>query len=469
MQNDLYSTSYDRNACKIGVVHLGYGAFHRAHQAVYLDDYMQVSGDLRWGVAAVNLRAGESNDFATNADVENGYIVKSFAPDGAEKLRQVRAHLSFHDWAVDPVDAENLLCNPDVHMVTLTVTESGYYGDAAGVLDPNAETIKTEIAGGPSRSVYAYLSAALNLRRIQIDQPITILCCDNIQQNGLKLRDNMMSYLSITGQDKLLNWMRNHVTFPCSMVDRITPRLTADMRHQIEADLGPQSAAPIIAEAFSHWVLERNFAGPMPQLDQVGVIVTDDVHPFEEAKIRILNGGHTCLTYLAALKGMDTFDAAMCDPELRAHFTAYETQEVLFGITFDLPFDKSAYLADITARFGNQAIGDTIARICADGMVKFPIFIRPTLRDCLRQGHIPRHGLRSVASWYVFAKHVAAGRIPFKYVEPGWDEIVHLIKDPSMDRFVLSTKLWGDLPETYPEFARTLRASITEVETQWPV
>ena len=197
-----------------------------------------------------------------------------------------------------------------------------------------------------------------------------------------------------------------------------------------------------------------------------GVTVTDDVDPYEETKIRVLNGGHTAVTYLAALEGVETFDAAMCVPDLRQHFQNFESEEVLPAITFDLPFSKKDYLAAIAARFSNQAIGDTVARICSDGMAKFPIFIRPTLEGCLAQGKMPIHTIRSIASWHVFASHVVAGKIPFKYVEPSWDTLLALL---GTDGFVTNRHLWGDIPETYPEFAETLRQTIKEMEIKWPV
>jgi D-arabinitol 4-dehydrogenase len=465
----VYSTQYDRSACKVGIVHLGYGAFHRAHQAVYIDDYLESTGDLNWGIAAVNLRAEESASFAQNAQSDTGYVLKSVAPDGDTKLRRVRSHLEFRDWSEDQGYAEALLALPTVQAVTITVTESGYYGDASGTLDPLNETIAAELAGGTKRSVYSYLTAGLDLRRTGTGKPISVLCCDNIQQNGKKLRRNLMRYLTLAGHTELAEWVSQNVTFPCSMVDRITPRGTAEMRADIEAQLGAQPAAPVMAEAFSQWVLEGDFAGPMPQLAKVGVIIAQDVDPYEEAKLRILNGGHTCLSYFAALKGIVTFDEAMRDPELLEHFTRYETDEVLVGLTLDLPFDKSAYLAEIAARFGNKAIGDTVARICTDGMAKFPIFIRPTLASCLAQGVVPIHGIRSAASWYIFARRVEVGRIPFEYVEPSWAELSQMLADPTKTRFVESEKLWGDLPKSYPEFAQQLRASIEEMEKSWPI
>ena len=250
------------------------------------------------------------------------------------------------------------------------------------------------------------------------------------------------------------------------MVDRITPRSPAELGHELSALIGQTVTSPIMAEDFTQWVLQSKASADMPDLAKAGVTVTRDVDPYEETKIRVLNGGHTAVCYLAALDGVATFDAAMRLPHLNAHFHGFETQEVLPALTLDLPFSKEAYVADIARRFGNKAIGDTVARICADGMAKFPIFIRPTLEGCLKQGITPVFALRSIASWYVFARHVQAGKIPFKYIEPSWDDLQAML---GTDSFLTSRQLWGDLPETYPSFSQTLRREITEMETQWPV
>lgn len=463
------ATSYDRSSCEIGVVHLGFGAFHRAHQAVYLDDYMQASGDLAWGIAAVNLRGTETSQFQDAAfDVErhDGYYLKSYSFDGAVELRRVRSHIAFEDWSTDVDAAENLVARPSVHLVTITVTESGYYTDPDGNLDLSDPLIAAEIQGGKSHSVYGYLRSALARRRAASGAALTIACCDNIRQNGKMLRRNLLSYLANCNDTDLLEWVSDNVAFPCSMVDRITPRSSDDLGRELTALIGRDVASPVMAEDFIQWVLQKTTLAPMPDLAQAGVTVTDDVDPYEETKIRVLNGGHTALTYMAALMGIETFDAAMRDTALADHFDRFEKTEVLPAITMSLPFSKEDYLTKISQRFGNRAIGDTVARICADGMAKFPIFIRPTLEGCLRQGIMPTAAIQSIASWHQFSVHVAAGKIPFRYVEPAWDLLQTLL---GTDDFITSRQLWGDLPETYPEFAATLRREIKESELKWPV
>jgi mannitol-1-phosphate/altronate dehydrogenase len=466
---NIHTTSYDRSACDIGVVHLGFGAFHRAHQAVYLDDYMDQTGDLRWGVAAVNLRGAESAQFQSVADEigsHDGYFLKSVSSKGEVALRQVRPHVAFMDWSAAPRETESLLAKASVHLVTITVTESGYYTDPNGDLNTADPLIASEISGRDAQSVYAYLRAGLRARKAHTAAPLTIACCDNIRQNGKMLRRNLTAYLAACGDTDLLGWVESNIAFPCSMVDRITPRPAPELSLEISAIVGSDISAPVMAEDFIQWVLQDKAAAAMPDLAQVGVTVTPDVDPYEETKIRVLNGGHTGLTYLAALEGIETFDAAMRVPHLLEHFNAFETQEVLPAITLDLPFSKQDYLTAIAARFGNRAIGDTIARICADGMVKFPIFIRPTLEGCLAQGIMPIHTIRSIASWHQFACHVEAGKIAFEYIEPSWDDLRAMLGKPD---FLTSERLWGDLPKTYPEFAEALQSAITEMEASWPV
>ncbi len=465
----VYATDYDKTNCDVGVVHIGFGAFHRAHQSVYLDDYMQATGDLRWGVAAVNLRAGESAALQSAAqDIarHDGYFLKSISAEGEVALRRVRCHIGFADWSADRAGAEALLSRASVHLVTITVTESGYYTDPNGDLNAADDLIKAEINGAAPHSVYGFLRAALGARMAAGGAPITIACCDNIRQNGKMLHRNLLAYLRACGDSALAEWVQSHVAFPCSMVDRITPRSPASLSAEMTALIGAEVSAPIMAEDFIQWVLQDKAAAPMPDLGKVGVTVTADVDPYEETKIRVLNGGHTALVYLAALHGVVTFDAAMRQPDLNAHFQGFETNEVLPALTLELPFSKQEYLASIARRFGNQAIGDTVARISADGMAKFPTFIRPTLVGCLQQGITPFFTIRSIASWYVFARHVAAGKIPFDYLEPSWDALNAML---GSDSFVTSPRLWGDLPQSYPIFAQTLRKEIAELEAKWPV
>jgi len=465
---ELHQTTYDRMATQIGIIHVGYGAFHRAHQAVYFDDYMDATGDLNWGIAAVNLRASERTEFTMAARAPSGYLLKTTSPSGERRFRLVRSHREFADWSADAMNAQALFARPCVHAVTITVTESGYYLNDDHALNINDPIIAAEIEGKAKQSVYAFLTAALDQRVAASGQPLSILCCDNIRGNGEMLKRNFRSYLESVGRLDLRDWVDIHARFPNSMVDRITPRATAVLEREVAGLFPDMASSAIHAEAFSQWALDDDFAGAFPDLSKVGVDVVRDVTPYEEAKIRILNGGHIGLAYLGALAGHQTFDAAMRDERLRGHFEGWEKNEVLPGLDIDLPFDKEAYLDEIRARFGNVAISDSLERICMDGYSKMPIYIRPTLEACLNQGIIPRHGFDCVASWYVYARRFAAGTMPVVYHEPYWTVLKPFLVEGQETAFASLEQLWGDLPKKHDAFVNSITSAIRKIDEAWP-
>lgn len=461
-------TTYDRDATAIGIVHLGYGAFHRAHQAVYVDQYMEETGDLAWGIAAVNLRGSEAENFRAAQDAKDGYLLKTTSPEDDVQYQLVRAHVRFEDWSQDQQQAEALLSLESVHAVTITVTEAGYCLDDNWALNVDDPALRAELEGGAPQTVYAYLANALAKRAEAGGKPISVLCCDNIRSNGKMLCKNFTAYLRLRGLTDLENWISENATFPCSMVDRITPRTTDALLAEIDAAFAGRTLAPIHGERFIQWVIQENFAGPMPDLAKCGVEVVEDVDPYEEAKIRILNGGHTGLCYLGALAGHQTFDQAMRDPKLRAHFDNWEQKNVLPGLKIELPFDRAEYLGLIAARFSNRAIADDLARICMDGWSKMPIFVRPTLEGCLSEGIDPVYGYDVIASWYVYARRHQAGANDIPYVDAYWDALEPLLEKGREEEFAQSQSLWGTLPVTYDNFAPGIVAAIKKMEEQWP-
>lgn len=465
---NLYETTYAQEDCNVGIVHLGFGAFHRAHQAVYIDDYMHISGDLNWGIAAVNLRGAESDSFARAAK-DAGYVLKTMSPEGEIGYRLVRSHVAFKDWSQDAEGTEALLAQDNVQLVTITVTESGYSLTDRGGLNTEDPVIAAEIAGAAPQSVYGFLARGLAKRLATGGAPITIGCCDNIRGNGHMLEENVLAYLKAMGLTELHAWAKDNVAFPNSMVDRITPRASDTLFADVSANWPDNSAAPVHAEVFKQWVLQDNFAGPMPDLAQAGVQIVDDVDPYEEAKIRILNGGHTGLCYFGALAGHKTFDQAMMDDTLRPHFDAFETDNVLPGLDLELPFDRKAYMEEIANRFANPSIADALERICMDGWSKMPIYIRPTLESCLAQGINPEHTLNCIASWVIYARRARDGQLQHTYVDPFWDDLLPLLAPGAENSFATNKQLWTDLPERFEHFAPALVGAIKEMEQQWQI
>jgi len=411
---------YDKTNCQMGIVHIGYGAFHRAHQAMYIDDYMEKTGDLRWGIVAVNLR----NEGFREID---DYIVKT---PSMHKI--VRSHLDYIDWTKNRTIAKHLLTLPSVHLITITVTESGYT---------------------PGSPLFEYLACGLRNRKT----PVTIMSCDNIRQNGIVLETQFLAYLYQTNQYELALWIRENVKFPSCMVDRITPRTTDALRHAVDAIYPGYGQTAVQTEEYSQWVIEDKFASDFPDLTRVGAVITKDIEPYEETKIRILNGGHTSLAYMGALSGYRTFDQVMNDPSHREHFRNLQKYEIAPSIDIDVPFDISDYIDTVEERISSETNVDDLDRICMDGFTKFHTFIVPSLRKCLEQGKRPIHIYKSITAWYIYSKKFARGCTKIRYNEPNWILLEPLLKDGAVDNFVRNERLWGDIPRKYITFTRDLK------------
>jgi len=416
----MYKTTYDKVECQTGIIHVGYGAFHRAHQAVYIDDYMEKTGDLRWGIVAVNLR---NEGFR---EIDN-YILKT-----PSSYRLVRSHLDYIDWTKNRTVAKHMLTLPSVHLVTITVTESGY---------------------APGSPLFEYLACGLRNRKT----PITVMCCDNIRQNGIVLETQFLAYLYQTNQHELADWVRENVKFPSSMVDRITPRTTHILREEVEELFPSRGYNAIQSEEYSQWVIEDKFASDFPDLSLVGATITNDLEPYEETKIRILNGGHTALAYLGVLSGYDTFDQVMNNEVHRNHFKQLQKEEIVPSIEMELPFDIDEYVEKIEERLSSSANHDELERICMDGFTKFHTFVVPTLRVCLAQGKKPIYIYKSIAAWYIYARKASKGCTKIRYNEPNWSLLEPLLREDKFDDFVSSERLWGDIPKNHITFSRDLK------------
>jgi D-arabinitol 4-dehydrogenase len=387
---------------------------------MYIDDYMEQTGDLRWGIVAVNLR----NEGFREID---DYIVKT-----PSEYRFVRSHLDYIDWTKNRTIAKHMLTLPSVHLITVTVTESGY---------------------APGSPLFEYLACGLRNR----NNPITILCCDNIRQNGIVLETQFLAYLYQTNQHELADWIRENVKFPSCMVDRITPRTTDALREEVEELFPGFGHTAVQTEEYTQWVIEDKFASDFPDLTKVGVVITDDIEPYEETKIRILNGGHTSLAYLGALSGYDTFDQVMNDPAHLKHFKNLQREEIAPSIDIDLPFNVYDYIDKVEERFSSATNLDELDRICMDGFTKFHTFIVPSLRKCLEKGKRPIHTYKSIAAWYIYSRRFARGCKKIRYSEPNWVLLEPLLADGAVDAFISNERLWGDIPKKYVTFTQDLK------------
>ena len=464
-KNDLKIPSFNREDCKTGFVHLGTGNFHRAHQALYINNYLNQTDDLNWGICAINLRKEEQENFDFLKDRDGKYVLKTISTSGDKEYHEIHSILNLIDWSKDKEDAENILSNPDIEVVTITVTESGYYISENNKLNLNLEIVKNNIEKKESTIIFSYLLNALKKRMKSIDKEITLLCCDNIRENGVMLKNALKDYLENSKELELLEWVNKKVSFPSCVVDRITPRPPSDLKKEIADNFDINENCSVMAETFIQWVIEDNFIGKRPELEKVGVQFVQNVFPYEEAKIRILNGGHVALSYFGALKKYVTYDAAILDKELQQYFFELERKEIIPALGNEAPFDLEEYMMIIFDRFKNKNIGDKLERIAMDGVGKFPIFILPTINKCFQKNIIPENSIDAIASWYVFMCKILSKDLIFNYYEPSWDWIKNYLSDDKVEDFACCKELWGDTPKKYIKFSNLLINKIKFLQT----
>ncbi|HTV96218.1 MAG TPA: mannitol dehydrogenase family protein [Steroidobacteraceae bacterium] len=365
---DVARPGYDWRAVQTGVVHLGIGAFHRAHQAVYFDEALR-RGDLRWGVAGVSLRSTRVRDELVPQDGLYSVLVREGDSVRARIIGAVRAVLVAPQ---DPPRVVRLLAQPQVHVVTLTVTEKGYKLDpASGDLLREDGDVAADLRDlGTPRSVPGFIVAGLGARRRAGLAPFTLISCDNLPHNGRRLRGAVLA-LARAHDPSLADWICDEGAFPDTVVDRIVPAPTAESRAQASQRLGLEDRASVSTEPFRQWVIEQRFAGPVPDLAALGVDLTADVEPWEQAKLRLLNGAHSAMAYIGGLAGVEFVHDLVALPEGAAFIEALwnESAQTLCA---PRALDVAGYRAALLARFRNGALRHRLRQIAMDGSQKLP-------------------------------------------------------------------------------------------------
>ena len=342
------------------------------------------------------------------------------------------------------------LADPKVRIVSLTVTEGGYYIDPASQrFDANHRDIVADSVNPEApRTVFGLILLGLQLRRERGIQPFTVMSCDNIPGNG-HVTENAVAGLAELINPELASWVREVVAFPNGMVDRITPATGQRERDALEADFGIVDAWPVFCEEFKQWVLEDHFPAGRPGLEKVGVQFVPDVTPFETMKIRILNGGHAVIAYPAGLLGITYAHEAMETPLIRAFLQRVEREEIIPTVPPVPGTDLAAYFAIIERRFGNPKIKDTIRRLCLDGSNRQPKFIVPSIADRLKAGAgIEGLALES-ALWCRYCFGTDEGGQPIEPNDPNWDRLTQVAKAARNE-----PTAWLDMEDVYGEVGR---------------
>lgn len=400
--------AYDRAGLTPGIVHLGVGAFHRAHQAVYVDDCLG-AGETGWGIVGASLRSPDTRDALGPQD---GLYTLAVQDASGERLRVIGSIAELLVAPEDPAALVARLADPDTRIVTLTVTEKAYLRDAAGNLDLAYPDIAWDLAHPESpRTVHGFLVAALDRRRRAGTTPFTVLCCDNLPSNGETVRRLVLQFAEARDPD-FAREIERAVAFPSTMVDRIVPATTDEDRARISASLGLDDAWPVKTEPFRQWVVEDNFTLGRPGWEAFGVTMVADVRPYEEMKLRLLNGAHSAMAYLGLLLGRESVSSAFGDSAIR-RFVDGLWAEAIPTLPKDAGLDPQAYVAALSERFSNPALVHRTAQIANDGSQKLPQRILAPARAARSEGRPADHLTLAVAAWIAACEarggHLSAG------------------------------------------------------------
>lgn len=449
------------------ILHLGLGAFHRAHQAAYLQD-LHERGDRRWTIVAANIRPDPLDPGPTMRAQGGAYTLETVTPGGARAYRRIESISAVLAWEPGQGAVLATGADPATRIVSFTVTEAGYFLGADGRLDLDAQELRDSLAdarcGKPGATIYSVLAAILRARGAAGAGALTLLCCDNLRHNGERVRRALTEFLTLAGEAALLQWMDAHTSFPNAMVDRITPRATPELRARVLAATGQDDPAAVTSESFIQWVIEDDFRNGRPRWEDVGVEMVRSVAPYEEAKIRILNASHSCIAWAGALLGYRHIHEGMRDTRIRALVHGYVTGAV-FDCLRPSPVDLEAYRDAVIQRFSGDAIRDTVDRVLADSLAKLPGFIVPTVRERMARGLVLDEVAPLPALYLLFLQRWQAGAVQAAYRDALMDEsLVRRIcgaRDP-VAAFCDEAAVWGELAGA-PTLVAALRAAYARV------
>ena len=394
--------AYERGTHPPGIVHFGPGAFHRVHQAWCADELL--TRDPRWGIAAVSLRNPDVRD----ALEPQGGLYTLATLDQAVSYRVIGALQELLVAPENPQEVLRRMSAPTTRVITITVTEKGYCLDAAGSLDSSHPDIKRDLEHpGQPRSLIGYLVEGLRRRREAGLTALTVISCDNMVDNGVRLA-RAVRQLAQLQDPGLAHWIEDHSHFPRTMVDSIAPATTDALRERVAVASGLRDRWPVQRESFLQWVLEDQLAPDGPDWASAGVTITDDVPAYDRAKLRLLNGAHSTLAYLGLLAGHETVAQAMQNEKLAAFVATLMREDVRPTLRAPRGLDLTAYIETILGRFRNPAIRHALAQIAWDGSQKLPFRLMGTIADNLEAGRRIDRLCVPVAAWMHFVRRQAA-------------------------------------------------------------
>ena len=466
MKSTVKSYHYDRQNVKAGILHIGVGNFHRAHEEFYTNALLECPDQKEWGICGVMLLPGDERLYRILKEQNREYTLTVCGRDGHDEAYRIGSLVELL-WGVENPEAVLArIADRDIRIITMTITEGGYNIEKSTgefMLDDTAVQHDLQNPQAP-QTVFGFIAEGLRRRKAAGGGPVTILSCDNLQHNGNTARKAFTSF--IQAQDpELAAWMQANVTFPNSMVDRITPATRPEDIVRLNEKNGTDDQAPVYCEDFIQWVVEDNFIAGRPAWEKVGAEFTSDVTAYENMKLSLLNASHTLLSYPSFLSGYRKVDDAMHDERIAKFVRTFMDVDITPYVPAPGNTDLELYKQTLIERFGNRSVSDQIARLCFDGISKFPVYVMPNLIKMIRD----HADLTRVAYLIAAYRHYLKYRTDdhgetFEIAEP-WltpeDEAVISSDDP-MDFLGLSAFRSTDL-KSAPEFVRLYQAMVASI------
>ncbi len=433
-----------------GIVHLGIGAFHRAHQAVYTEAAAAATGSTDWGICGVSQRSpGVLNTLAPQDFL---YTVLERERDDS-RLRVVGSVREVLYAGADPDLVVSRLAAPTTRIVSLTVTEKGYHADLATGRLRVDEEVRADLGSRAPRTAVGQLVRGLQRRRADDAGPLTILPCDNVPANGRTVETVVRDFCRLLpeeGTDGLEAWISENVAFASTMVDRIVPATSEEAVQEVQRRLGLRDEAALITETFTQWVVEDRFAGGRPAWEQVGVTFTDDVEPYELMKLRLVNASNSALAYLGLLAQLPHISDAVDVPEFAAFADALLRREMAATIDAPAGTDLDDYCAAVVRRFGNPWLRHRTRQVAMDGTQKIPQRLLRAIAESRAAGREPVLAALSVAAWMEYVRRAASGAYEWSLEDPLADELARAAEAAGSSAQQLVTGLLG-IRSVFPE------------------
>lgn len=455
---------YDRSTVTPGIVHIGVGGFHRAHQAMYLDALMNQGLALDWGVVGVGVMPGDKRMQQALAAQDHLYTLVVKHPDGEYAPRVIGSMVDYLFAPEDPEAVIEQMADPAIRIVSLTVTEGGYnFHPVTGEFNLENPQVCDDLAHPekPSTS-FGLVVEALVRRRERGIAPFTVMSCDNIQGNG-DVAKRMFTAYARARDSQLGEWLAADVAFPNAMVDRITPVTAQADIDELAHRFGIEDAWPVVCEPFTQWVLEDHFPLGRPPVEQAGVQVVEDVEPYELMKLRLLNASHQALTYFGYLAGYRYAHEVCQDPLFVDFLLGYMREEGSPTLAPVPGVDLETYRLTLIERFANPEIKDTLARLCAESSDRIPKWLVPVIHHQLAHGGEVKRSAAVVASWARYAEGIDEQGAPIEIVDRLKDTLTAIAAEnrtrPSA--FIDNRELFGDLadhPRFHEAYVQTLNS-----------